>query len=316
MEPSKPTKEKFPRRPPTQEQLSKGRNYVKKYAYWRKMTSWEPKGKSSKIKDQIIADMKACLYYSVGRIRRLKYIITVYQEKVREANKEATRQRVEMNKSFREEKRGMLRDHRREVKALEAQIRSKETVANRHERWRLDAKGRADKYKEERDEARKKVKSLERNLVVVERRLAKRTAINRRPIHRVKVIREEYKPTREEKLLKELASKNLTDRGINVQDILLKTGRFMSKRTYGFPLLMAMCRIHIMGSSTRSDLVTMVSRKIMEYATKNKYINSIRTSTSTTYFLTAKGEKEIKDYMDFLSYTKSELLNDTKINKR
>ena len=247
--------------------------------FYSEFAKWNPKGKSSKEKDEMIADLKNCITHQLVRIKKHKYVIEILKE---ERDQRITTDKVRAirldykRKLANQKNKVSSRDNNleaktRELEELEKSLKLKEREVNRLLR-----------AAEKKDEVLKEVKQSKRRVVYKE------------------VV---TPPSAAAKRLEKIASKPMTERAITTLDVTLKTSKFAEDRGMHVNLLTILIHIDSMTSSKFSDLVIGTRANIAQLMQRD-LITFQLVKQVKHYFLTMKGTELIKNYKDFINHSK------------
>jgi hypothetical protein len=278
-----------------------------------KMTvdSWRPEGKSAHEKTAIIRDLTNALKWTRTR-RSLTY---------------PKKWRWYKHKAYYDNKK--IEALREEIKELKRELRLKVRTTG----WR-------GKVRDALDEARKKWKTRETNLLSAQKlrdnkinRLEQRVDNQAKELRAVKydlkralgreetlknklalARKEKSRPRYVTKTVKaeiplevrrfmRYQGKRLDERLVNMSEIAVKSTMWTRDNGLTNTQLSALMEINLKGSSQRVEL-TGVTNTVLKGLEDQGYLNSVYTNAIKYYFLTATGEQKCKDYMNFLSYGK------------
>lgn len=243
---------------------------------------WDTRGKSSKQLKEMIEDLKSCIWFELGRIKRLKYVIQCLKENIKEERHQ--RIKLERLKQVREVYKRKLTNQKNKVKTRDANLENKDAeISELEKELKLKERETARLLREldKKDDKLEEVRSRKRRVIVKE---------------------VEQPLTLEAQRLERMVSKPLAERSVNYLDVILKTAKFLE----GVEV-------------TQNQLTTLLQCEVTGYITnKNLYVGDIEHTATLTqkgylsvqkvnrvnnYFLTAKGKDIVKNYKNYLSYS-------------
>lgn len=262
-----------------------GKYFHKTFFYWSPFKTWNPRGRSSKVKEEMIADMYTCMRVLRRRIEKMQYVIDMtkkgHKEVVSEVKKEQTKARNKLKVK---------------ISTREARVeRTEEKVAELEKALR---------------ESEKRERALERKIermVSREADLKKRLKekVKTKVVYRRKVEKEVEKLPVEAERYKRYTAKTLNERGINAQEMATKTLIYLSRtQEVNATQLSVLSEVNIFGTVDKNKLDTQVTKTTISTMTANGLIGSERVGNKSMLFLTPKGKEIVDGYLNYLSYGK------------
>lgn len=240
--------------------------------YYSILPDWKVRGKSSKHLKVIIKDMRLCISHQMGRIRRLKYVMSTL-------NKE--RRSLKMKIKTRDRAIEKLREDRATWRAKMGLLR-KEIGEKR-------------RMVESRDSEIKRLRK-ERGILSAKVTMASK----REP----KVVKE--KPLPGEIRIKNMLNKPIDERLLNITDLTIKTQVFIKDRGFTMGQLTALSQVGLYPKVRKSDIVGQDKEVLKTLESKglisSQYLGAGR--NEKYWYITPDGEQALKDFKNYLSYGK------------
>lgn len=262
-----------------------GKYFHKTFYFWSKFKTWSPKGKSSKIKDEIIEDMYTCMRVLRRRIEKMQYAIDMtkkgHKEAVSELKKEQTKARNKLKVKI------STREAR--VERTEEKVAELEKALRESEKRERVLEGKIERMVSREADLKKRLKEKVKTKVVYRRKLEKE-------VEKLPVEAERYK---------RYTAKTLNERGINAQEVATKTLIYLSRtQEVSATQLSVLSEVNIFGTVDKNKLDTQVSKTTISTMTANGLIGSERVGNKSMLFLTPKGKEIVDGYLNYLSYGK------------
>ncbi len=263
--------------------------------FYSEFKKWDTRGKGTHQLRAMVEDMRKAIWYQTNRISRLKYVLEQIKEKYQ---KRIAALRVKVNtRDVRIKKLvGQVTELKKENKSLK--------VSEKREALKVSTRDTRIKNLE------KEVVRLERKVEVKERRVVKSKEEIRglkaevRKMEKGKLTATEKK---RQKVVRQLLSKPLTQRIIDLTDYSVRTAMFLKDRGLSIDDLSILSQVHANHNKLMTqDMVGISGRQTIKLK-KQGYINNeyIGDGSSGKYwYLTTEGEKTVQDLLNHLSYGK------------
>lgn len=242
----------------------------------------DTRGKSSKVLKEMIADLKSAVWFEIGRINRLKFVIQCLKENIKEERHQ--RIKLERLKQVREVYKRKLTNQKNKVKTRDANLESKDAeISELEKELKLKEREIAKLLREgdRKDDKLQEVRSRKRKVIVKE---------------------VEQPLTLEAQRLERMVSKPLAERSVNYLDVILKTAKFLEGVEVTQNQLTTLLQCEVTGYITNKDLYG-VGVEHTATLTQKGYLSVQKVNRVNNYFLTAKGKELVKNYKNYVSYS-------------
>lgn len=264
------------------EEIVKRTDKTKKTSYggfYANIKKWDVRGKSSRDLKLIVADVRDCLTHQLVRINKLKYVIICLRkldktkQLANQKNRTLTKikEKNVLNRKLgrREEK---IEDLESELTNLEQQIKQQD----------------------------KEIAKLNREVDKKEEKIAEvRTRKARGWTKTVKIPLSE-----EAKRIERIASNGASKQAIQNLEYVSRTANFLKERQLPLNLFEVITRTEVLGNVKTKDVG--VTYRILNKLVEDGYLNSSNElkGASKYWYITLKGKELIKDYRNYLSYSR------------
>lgn len=261
---------------------------------------YDSRGKSSKEKDAMIAEMRGALKALTSRIERFKWVISEKDKQLKEKDKTITRTRNERRddvvKSIKKE---LLEKQKLRTKKYETTRRALSLKVENRDR-------RIAELTEEVRELKKEVSKLLKREDTLKRKLSKeRLSLNNLKRQKSKEVKKVVPPG--VKKLQTLLKKGYSERGLNYLDVSSKLSKKLDTYNLTATQYSILLQIKLSGNLNTSDLIVGNKKQVHNLKTKG-YVNKTVSGDVThgySWFLTTRGEEIVDDINNYVSHGKS-----------
>lgn len=262
--------------------------------FFSEFSKWNPKGKSSAQKNLMIQDLKNAVNYVKYRHKRdtdrLKWHIK---------NRNATIKslRSELKKKYSDE------DVKEKLVSLRRTLSKRRLILSQKIAYKKKGINlRDDKIERLEGEIKNKTKEIAKLQRELKRKSEKISEISLRK-RKVRVKEVPQPLSLEAKRLEKIAAKPVNERLVNYLDVVAKTASFVRSKDMTINYLEALLQIEVEGYVTTQDSVA--STQILKLLEDRGFLSSQKVAVVKNYFLTTKGQELLKDYKNWISYSKS-----------
>lgn len=273
------------------------------YSKWERL---DPRGKSSKEKTLMIKELVSQRNTYLSAIKTLKYVIQkqkeLYQYKasLKQGKIRRRNARLEETKEELKEREKELRSRERKIERLIAKLDDKSGTISELEK-ELNKEGTFNYTLNELNTWKSKYDDLNKRY----RRLQMRKRY--KPVKKVVVEKEEL--TAEEKKIKRLAEKPVSEKEYKINTIAESTLNFLKERSMSLELLSCITRLNAIPKLMKKEL-QLTEKQIHKGEDlgllSGEYVGAVQ--NRKYYYITPKGRELVQEYIEYIKKSKSSLI--------
>lgn len=265
---------------------------------------YDDKGISSKVKSEMIREMRGVIQALTSRIERFKWVIKQKDLQIKDLKKQFT---ADKNKAVEEA-----------IKQTKREYRSKLTERTEEKHYKLRLKDtkigsrevRIEKLTEELDKVKKELSAVRRREGLLERRLEKERTSHSllKAKRKAETVVKEVIPTKVQRLNR-LIEKSFSERGLNVMEMSSKLCEKLDEYGLTPAQWTVLLQTQMSGNLNTKELFIGNSKQMHSLKTKGLVNKTVAGKVYKGYrwFCTPSGEEVVKDTLDWVSYSKSKL---------
>jgi hypothetical protein len=268
--------------------------------FYSEFRRYDPKGKSTKVKDVMIKELNSNVRFQIWRHRKLWYHVHMVKQSFKEYIKEAKKRERRLQRIIEKKERlanKKLTEVREEYQRKLTNTKNKvNTRDNRVEKLNQELKAFELEKKTKDREIAKLLRQHERD------ELEKKEIRSRK--RRVVVKKVEQPLPLEVKQMQARLAKPANKRGIDILDVSTKLTKFCEDNGLTDKQLTSLLQCEVDGQLTTANTIV-ATKNILHTLEKLGYLSYQMVSGKYIYFLTPKGQQTVKDYKNYISYGKT-----------